>query len=328
MNSLSSLKPAETARLRSALRSSIRNFFIENGYLEVETPTLVDCPGAEVHLDYFATNWIDHSQKSHRRYLRSSPELHMKQLMAEGLPAVFQLAPAFRNHGEHSEWHHPEFLMLEWYKRQGFEDLIAETTGLLRQTHSDLQRAYPKFVTFTFPDSIERLSISEAFRQFAGIDLHDQDPDLWRRAKEQNIRSLQKHDDFETAFFKIILERIEPALAAFPITLLTDYPESMASLAHVKNGWAQRVEVYVGSVELSNGFEELTGAVANRRRITQINSEREKTGRTSIFPREEFFAAMDELPDCAGNALGFDRWLALLLGQCGIGPLIPFRSHW
>src|SRR5262245_31277285 len=107
---------AAVTRHRARLKAAVREFFGWRGYIEVDTPVAVACPGTEVYLRYFRTEWVDLRGGRHPLYLRSSPELHMKQALSKGLPRVYQIAPCFRNGGELTPWHHPEFSMLEYYE--------------------------------------------------------------------------------------------------------------------------------------------------------------------------------------------------------------------
>ena len=329
---------------RSALRKAVRAFFESRGYLEVDTPILVACPGVEAHLEYFATEWVEAAGGRHPLFLRSSPELHMKRALALGLRRIFQIATCFRNGGELAPWHHPEFAMLEWYEAGiGFEAFIDQTEELLRFTREELASHRPGSVTLRLPPRFRRLSVKEAFREFSGLSLADGDPGLARKARELGIPTVSAEDDFETAYFKILVERVEPGLAGMGGAVLYDYPASQAVLAKVENGWAKRFEFYLGGVEICNAFLELTDPAENRRRIEGAYARRAELrdggagagGKSACSnaaapdpePDEEFFEALEAgIPPCAGNALGFDRWLALLLGLDGIAKAIPFRE--
>ncbi len=320
------LSPKAIFEARQHLRVSLRKFFHNAGYLEIDTPIMVKMPGTEFHLRYFATDWVDYTKESHRRWLRSSPELHMKRALSTGLEAIFQMGPCFRNHGELSPWHHPEFTMLEWYKTGvTFESFLVETENLLRATRDDFKAlGYQVFV-----DDIkaERFTLKEAFQEFADISLVDQDPDLARQARAKGCVSAVLTDDFETTFFKILIEKIEPALARIPFSLLYDYPASQAALARVDQGVAKRFEFYVRGIELSNGFWELLGAAENRQRIEEAHQFRAQQGYEIPQEDQGFYEALEQgLPDCFGNALGFDRWLALLLGGDSLDCVLPFRK--
>lgn len=312
---------------RHALKQSIRNFFETLDYTEVETPVAVVSPGTEVYLDYFSTTWSDHKRKKHQLWLRSSPELHMKQLLANECDRIFQIAKCFRNTGELSEWHHPEFSLLEWYQKSiSYENFMLQTEDLLRHTLSQLGEKFSAEVNFSLPEKIERITVKEAFYEIAKIDLHDNDYDLAKKAKEKGIISVNSNDDFETAFFKILLEKIEPEFKKIPAVIMYDYPVSQAALAVVENDVAKRFEFYIEGIEVCNAFLEELDPEENRKRILSANKKRRILNRQIPMIDLEFIEALD-YKSCltCGNALGFDRWLALLLGLKNIDSVVPFR---
>lgn len=314
-------------RERARLSSLVREFFESRDFLELDTPIAVVCPGTEVHLSYFETSWMDHIRNSHRLFLRSSPELHMKQALAAGYHRIFQLGKCFRNAGELSEWHQPEFTMLEWYRvGQSYEGLISETEEFLRFTAEKMSQVTGIEPAKILPTEFERISVFDAFERFAGVTLIDGDVDLAHRCREAGVQSILADDDFETAYFKTLIEKIEPEIAARRGVVLFDYPPSQAALAVVQGGRACRFEFYLGRVELCNGFFELTGGPENRNRVREAMRERVHAGHTAVPEDEDFYSAMERLKEpCAGNALGFDRWLAILCGETSLDPVIPFR---
>ncbi len=308
---------------RAKLKSAIRNFFGQRDYLEVDTPIAVLVPGTEVHLRYFKTEWHDVRGCPHPLYLRSSPELHMKRVLTQGVPKIFQLAPSFRNHGEVSDWHHPEFTMLEWYEAGiSFNDFMMQTESLLRETHVAMGSALLMPKTFT------KISVTEAFKEWAGIDLIDQDPNLGELGCLKGIFSVNRTDDFETAFFKILLDSIEPKLKELKGAILYDYPPSQAALSVVRDGVAKRFEFYIHGIELCNAFEELLDPRQNLKRFEESNKQRAAHGYEVPGVDHEFLSNLSRgLPQCSGNALGFDRWLAMLLGETQIRRIIPFARE-
>jgi lysyl-tRNA synthetase class 2 len=328
------LTPYQRIYLRQKLRASVRSFFDPSDYLEVDTPIVVGCPGTETYLRYFQTSWCDFRNYPHQLYLRSSPEIHMKQLLSKELPKIYQMAPCFRNHGEFSDWHHPEFLLLEWYEAGiSFEQFMTQTEDFLRFTASAM-KSHLEYcgIDSSFCDqklSLKRLSVFEAFEEFAGLTLIDEDPDLAPKAQKKGVISIRSDDDFETAFFKILLEKIEPELERLGTTILFDYPPSQAALAMVRNGAAKRCEVYIGRVELSNGFEELFDPKENERRFLDATSRRKKLGFETPALDSHFIEALTNqfLPSC-GQALGLDRWLAIICKLNSIDEIVPFRTHY
>lgn len=316
--------------LRHKLKEAVRGFFSARSYQEVDTPVAVVCPGTEVHLQYFRTTWKTIRGTDEPLYLRSSPELHMKQLLAEGMPRIFQFATCFRNAGEFSNWHHPEFTMLEWYETDiTYDDFIAQTGTLIRHCADFMHPwiADAGYIPGKIPATFKRMTVAEAFEAYAGIQLFDRDPDLAKKAGEQGVFSVQDDDDFETAFFKVLLEKIEPRLEEEQGVILCDYPPSQAALAAHESGVARRFEYYLGRTELCNGFKELLGERANRARIHAALQARAALGHELPPEDEDFYRAMArDVPPCCGNALGFDRLLAFLCGQATIAPFIPFRK--
>jgi len=300
---------------RNLLYQSIREFFEADSYIEVESPIMVRCPGAEVHLEYFSTQWLDFKKELHKFYLRSSPEIQLKQLVSEELPKIFEFAKSFRNYGELSRWHTPEFTLLEWYDAQkSFHQLIEQTIDLFRHVHKTLSKLSEQTPKWTEPKMV---SISEAFEEWVGIELIDLDPDLCQKAIAAGVRSVQKNDDFETAYFKCLIEKIEPQLTE-GIFCLFHFPPSQAALARTQDNVANRFEFYWNGVELCNAFDELSGMEENLERFSKINSERKVLGKEIIDPDSEFFDAVANLPRCCGNALGVDRLHALMIGQSHI----------
>ena len=316
--------------LRAALKKAVRSFFEQQKYLEVDTPVLVTSPGTEAHLDYFATKWQDHSGQDYDLWLRSSPELHMKQVLAQGPERIFQFATSFRNRGELSPWHHPEFCMLEWYHADiSYHDYIHQTQELIHWCFQRIKDEFPDLKLSDFPGDFQKLTVTQAFRQFAGVDLQDLDPDLAQKSKKAGVISINGSEDFETAFFKILLEKVEPALETMGAVVLCQYPPSQAALSVVEGGEACRFEFYWNGVELCNGFKELVCPQANRKRIREANTIREQEGRNVPQEDHDFYLALESgIPECCGNALGLDRLLALILGRKNIASVLPLRNTW
>lgn len=312
-------------KARQTAQDAIHQFFRSRDYLSLDTPIAVCSPGTEVHLGYFATEWQDFRGDKTRLYLRSSPELHLKQALALGLERVYHLGKCFRNHGELADWHHPEFTMLEFYQSGiNLTDFMTLTAELMLTVAAALQNA--GFAVRMPKAKPVRLSMFEAFSRWAGLELIDGDPELARKGLAKGFPSLRPDDDFETAYFKILLDIIEPRLKDEEAIFLHDYPASQCALARVVNGRAQRFELYLQGVELCNAFDELLDPLANRERIRSSNEQRDKLGHGAVPEDEDFFAALAQnLKPCSGNALGFDRLLALLLSEPNLDRVVPFR---
>lgn len=314
-------------KARQSLQDSLHQFFRARDYLSLDTPIAVVSPGTEVHLQYFTSSWRDHQLHDHQVYLRSSPELHLKQALSWGLDRVYHLGKCFRNGGELSPWHHPEFSLLEYYETGiSLSAFMNLTEDLLRYAADSLACHFPSILPL--PPAMKRMSVFEAFERWAKIPLIDGDEDLAAKGRALGFISLRADDSFETAYFKILLDVIEPQLKAEKAIFLYDYPASQCALARIEGQRAQRFELYLEGVELCNAFDELLDPKANRARIASSNQERLALGTGAVPEDQDFYRALERgLKPCCGNALGFDRLLALLLQEKSIDRIIPFRSN-
>jgi lysyl-tRNA synthetase class 2 len=302
---------------RARLQSSIRQWFADEGFVEVETPILQVSPGAEVHLSGFATDWEtpDGEEEEEVRWLHSSPEFAMKKLLAGGMPKIFQFARVFRN-AEGSALHHPEFTMLEWYRaKAGYEALMADCAALLALTGV---RALRWDGNVCDPAATpERLTVAEAFDRHAGVDLLAAVGNAELLAKQADI-AMHAGDSWDDVFFRVMFDRIEPRLGMGRPTILYEYPISMAALARAKPDdprVAERFELYVCGVELANAFGELTDPAIQRARLQADMDEKERLYGLRWPIDADFLAAVDHgLPASSGIALGFDRLVMLATG--------------
>ncbi|MBW2455474.1 MAG: EF-P lysine aminoacylase GenX [Deltaproteobacteria bacterium] len=309
---------AHHLRRRAAIFGTVRRFFEDRGYLEVETPALVPSPGLDLHLDAFE---IPEAFPDQRGYLITSPEYQMKRLLSGGLPRLFQLARCFRR-GELGERHNPEFTMVEWYRAFGtVEAMMAETEDLLRhvvERHRGTAEDGTAGRRIDWPAPFERWTVASAFERFA-----NQSP--------AETGALARDD--EDQFFRLLVERVEPGLVSLdrPV-FLHDYPATMASLARLKPAEpevCERFELYVGDLELCNGFGELTEPVEQRRRFQRDQRRRKELGKP-VYPLDErLLGALEEgMPPAAGNALGLDRLVALCIGTDTIADVQAFPAEW
>jgi len=319
-------RPALEARAR--VTRALRAWFEGEGFLEVETPALQVSPGLEPHLMAFATDLQGpHPDDRMRLYLHTSPEFTMKKLLVAGVPRLFQLSHVFRN-GERSATHSPEFSMLEWYRAgAGYRDLMDDCVALVRAAcraagTDRLRRGGHESDPFA---EWEVLTVEEAFRRHAGIDLLATAPDpaapdrglLAAEAARAGIRTADS-DSWEDIFFRIALERIEPHLGMGRPTFLADYPVSMAALSRPKPDdprVAERFELYACGVELANAFGELTDAAVQRARFEADMDLKERLYGERYPVDPDFLAALEHgMPASAGIALGFDRLVMLATG--------------
>jgi len=288
--------------LRAVLLGSIRRFFEEREFLEVETPAIVPCPGLDVHLAAFE---VRAPKGEPVGWLATSPEYQMKRLLSAGAERIFQLCRSYRAE-EHGRHHEREFTMLEWYRANATsDDVIRDTEELVAFVASALDQPAPEL-----QPPWQRLTVDEALQFHANEAL-----DTLVQDEEQ--------------FFRVWVEEVQPRLGNERPIIVTDWPSSMASLARLKpSGMADRFEVFFRGVELCNGFGELTDATEQRRRFQRDQAERRAAG-APIYPIDERF--LDDLergmPESGGNALGVDRLLMLLLGADSIQAVMPFPEE-
>ena len=289
--------------LRARLNDAIRRFFRERGFLEVETPVVLPANAPEANIDAVpaGTGWI-----------RTSPELAMKRLLAAGCEKIFQLGPVARA-GEHGRWHHPEFALLEWYRANaGYLEILADAKALLACVAREIRGA-TDFAWQGRPLSCAqelwgKSTVSEAFLQHAG----------WDPAQR-----------FDADRFDLdLVTRVEPALPPDHPVVLIDYPAPLAALARRKPGdplRAERWELYLGGVELANAYSELTDPAEQRARFEEANALRQRRGEKSYPLDEAFLAALAQMPPSGGIALGVDRLLMILADADSLDDVLPFR---
>ena len=301
---LRALRPALEARQR--LMRSLRDFFEALAFLEVETPLRLPAPAIEDYIDAEpAGDW----------FLRTSPELHMKRLLAAGYPRLFQLGPCFRQ-GECGRRHQPEFCMLEWYRADSdCHEILTDTAALVRAacqavTGGQLCRYAGHTVDVAAP--WEELTVDDAFAKFAG-----------RTPEAAMAAGAFEHD---------IVTKIEPRLGLERPCVLRNYPLPFGGLARrcpQRPDRAERWELYLGGLEIANAYSELTDPAEQRRRFAESAEIRRRDGRTAYPLDEKFMAALEfGLPASGGIALGVDRLLMTLINAAYIADIVAFpQAH-
>jgi len=307
MNSMKTSRQSNIKKnlwLRAQIIQNVRTFFINNDYLEVETSCRIPAPAPEAHID---------AEVSGDWFLRTSPELCMKRLMAAGYPRIFQICRCFRQK-ERGSKHLPEMTMLEWYtaghnyfdmmeqceelirfvaRRAGFEDFL-----VYQGNRIDLDASWP------------RMSVSDAFERFSSVSME--------------TAVLQDQFDQLTAF------DIEPNLGHNKPLFLYDYPAAAASLARLKpenRSIAERFELYISGLELCNAFSELTDPLEQRTRFENEQKNRIKSGLPAYPLPEKFLESLQFMPESSGIALGIDRLVMLFANTANIDDVVAFTSE-
>ena len=307
---------ASQAALKSRAQqlAFVRGFFAQRGVLEVETPVLGRFGVTDVNLDGIHAQVTAGSLAG--GWLQTSPEYHMKRLLAAGYGSIYQVSRVFRN-GEQGRRHNPEFSMLEWY-RTGFDDVS------LMEEVSDLVCGW---LSCERPEIIQ---YRDALRQWANIDPFEAtDRELMRRC-EQWLEPEQLADLGRDGCLDLLMSfAVEPHLGRDKPMFITGYPASQASLARVSqsHGYqvAHRFELYIDGLELCNGYWELTDPKEQRLRFEADNERRRRSGKPEMVLDEAFLAGLEQgLPECSGVALGLDRLLMLKLGVQDISEVLAF----
>ena len=304
---------------RAAAYAAIRRFFAAREVLEVHTPVMLRHAVTDVHIDCIA---IADDSASAAAYLRSSPEFASKRLLAAGCGDCYELGPVFRA-GEAGRWHNPEFTMLEWY-RVGWsrQQLAQECIELLYELHAAF-RDWP----------VRTCSYSELCREHLGCDLISADDNTLQQLAVDCGLSAADNCLRTQLLDYLFSHAVQTRLPAQQITIVHEFPPEQAALAELcrNDGGtvvASRFELYLGSVEIANAYQELTDADEMAARFASDNRLRAALGKASIEPDQRLLDAMRHgLPACAGVALGVDRLLAMMQATTRLADVLGFSTE-
>ena len=303
-NDFNLARKSQALQARAKLIQSIRLFFIHHGFLEIETPLRISSPAPEEHIEAIPSgNW----------FLQTSPELCMKRLLAAGYQQIFQISKCFRA-AERGNKHLPEFTMLEWYVAQfDYHQIMYQCEAMLINAFKDMGHDHDfawqnRKISLASP--WERISVADAFLKYAPVTLEE----------------ALARDKFD----EIMVEYIEPRLGIDRPTFIYDYPAKLAALAKIKMNdptVAERFELYIGGLELANGFSELTDANEQRQRFEEALKLRSTKNWARYFMPEKFLQALQTITPCAGIALCIDRLVMILANACQIDDVVAFTPE-
>jgi len=294
----------KTLRQRALILREIKRFFVESAYLEIETPYRVPAPAPESHIDAIGSgDW----------YLQTSPELCMKRLMAAGYEKIFQICRCWRE-GERGSRHLPEFTMLEWYRAGcDYQGLMKECEEMIRRVAASVgagERLVYLDREIDLKGPWERISVKKAFERYSTV-----------TTGEALLRD---------TFDEVMVRDIEPRLGAGRPTFIYDYPAERRALARLKEEdptEAERFELYIGGLELANGFSELVDPQEQRSHFQEENDYRVSMGRAAYAISERFLEELGNMPPSAGIALGVDRLVMVFTDARRIDDVVAFTPE-
>jgi lysyl-tRNA synthetase class 2 len=289
---------------RANILQAIRDFFVSQGFFEVETPHRIPAPAPESHIDAIPSGpW----------FLHTSPELCMKRMLAAGYEKIFQICRCWRE-GERGSQHIPEFTLLEWYHSGIDYWVLMEECATLIQTVARKVGVGEKIMfrnqTIDLTSPWERISVRHAFHEYS------------RNSMEEALKN--------GLFDEIMVRDIEPRLGIRKPTFIYDYAAQRGALARLKSEdrtVAERFELYVGGLELANGFSELVDPEEQRSRFEKENESRRGMGKLVYAMPEKFLEELREMPPSAGIALGIDRLVMIFLDAPSIDEVVAFTPE-
>ncbi len=318
---------------REKVIDAIRAYFKGRGFHEVEVPLLLNAPSTEPFLEVFETQLKDDRDNKWQAFLPSSPEFSLKKLLSAGSGSLFTITKSFRNGEGRSSRHNPEFTILEWYETPGNYMSVASDFALLLRfiaeslgkTADNLSYQGKKYL---LPSSWEKISVSEAFLKYAGVDLETMlDKEKLKAIGKKKGYQVSEETTWEEIWNQIIANEVEPMLGKSQPTILYDYPIAQAALAQKAEDprFAERFEVFMAGMELGNCFSELTDADEQERRCLSDLSERKHLGRTEFPMDTDFIDALRMgMPKTGGIAVGVDRLVALFTDTPDIADTLFF----
>jgi len=309
--------PVANLLKRAAILAVIRRFFSDRGVLEVETPAMSQATVTDIHLVPFDTRFVGPGAADGMTlYLMTSPEYHMKRLLAAGSGPIYQMGRSFRNE-EAGIHHNPEFTMLEWYRpRYDMYRLMNEVDDLLQQVLDC--------------DTAETLSYQQAFTRHLGVDpLSADKTELREVAAKLDLSNIaDTEEDRDTLLQLLFTMGVEPHIGRDKPTFVYHFPATQASLAEIStedHRVAERFEVYYKGIELANGFRELTDGREQRQRFEQDNRKRAARGLPQHPIDNNLLDALEHgMPECSGVALGVDRLIMIALGAGSLSEVLAF----
>ncbi len=307
-------------RKRSDITEYVRNFFLEKGYLQVETPLLAPDVIPEANIEIFKTEQISLYRPKRDLYLLPSPELWMKKLIAQGSGSIFQICRCFRNNEQNGLQHSPEFTMLEYYAENAdYMDSLTLTKELFKNLFLKFRPEYAEI-------PIKMLTIQNAFLKTTGIDIgkYPDFPSLKKAAVQAGYDITDSYTTWEEVFNLLFVSKTEPELCSKGITVLMDYPGQIPCTARKKPGTSfyERWELYIDGIEIANCYSEETEESKVREYFRTETAAKRAVARVPVTVDDTYPEIFKDFPKCSGTALGMDRLVMVLTGCSDIKDVI------
>jgi lysyl-tRNA synthetase class 2 len=307
-------------RYQFELIQLIRNFFTQQGFLDVMTPPAVENPGMEVHIHPFQLHSVI-KNKLVPQYLHTSPEFCLKQLLAspeEKIENVFSLSYCFRDE-PNSPIHRNQFIMLEWYRKHArYEKIMSDVEELIQSCLKSNLPIRKEMIN----QRVVKKTMQQLFSEILNIDiLNYLDVPSIKKLLENylDVPVPVSECEWDDYFFLLYLNKIEPEIAKIPLLLIYEFPAPLSALSTLKSSdlrVCERFEVYINGVELCNCFNELTDPVEQKKRFEEQSFLKNKLYHYQLPIPSNFYQALEKgLPPSAGIALGVER---LLYSLCEI----------
>ena len=317
---MTSVEKFSILRKRSEITEAVRSFFIEKGFLQVETPLLAPHVIPEAHIEIFKTQQISMCRPPKDLYLLPSPELWMKKLIAQGSGSIFQICKCFRNYEQDGVQHSPEFTMLEYYAHNADYNYSLELTKELFK--SLFLKFQPKYIKMP----INIMTVQTAFLKTTGIDIEEhQDFDSLKQAAIQaGYEITDSYTTWEEIFNLLFVSKTEPEVCSNGITVLMDYPQQIPCTAKKKAGtpYYERWELYIDGIEIANCYSEETDTAKVREYYRTETEAKNYLARVSVAVDPAYPDIFKDFPKCSGTALGMDRLIMILTGCSDIKDVI------
>ena len=307
-------------RKRSEITEAVRSFFIEKGFLQVDTPLLAPHVIPEAHIEIFKTEQVSMCRPAQALYLLPSPELWMKKLIAQGIGSIFQICKCFRNYEQDGKQHSNEFTMLEYYVDN------ADYLYSLELTKELFKSLFLKFNNKYNKIPIKVITVKSAFLKTIGIDI-EKYPDfvsLKEAALKAGYDITDSCTTWEEVFNLLFVSFTEPEICSKGITVLKDYPVQIPCTAKKKadSPYYERWELYIDGIEIANCYSEDPDPETIKEYYRTETAAKNALAQVPVTVDPAYPEIFRNFPKCSGTALGMDRLIMILTGCSDIKDVI------